>query len=819
MAEKFEAGIAFGVVAFEQVKRQLSEIRDLLFQISGQSPQSRQQNQGMDNLKSTMSSLALSLGEARNAANSLLGFGSRMTARYKGFFMDIMNVGSQFQNSRRQFELVFGDQEKASEAFQKTLTLAEKTSLSTLGVLQGVPMMQRRQVDALKSYEHQMMRNGKLESVQLSRLELINDLISGSGQRQELVWFNLNMALGGLNRNFRALFDGVETEADRKAYKAAKTAEERMEIMSQIILKNYAGTSAAMEGTYGFIMANLTDVMQNVKGILGESLGSILADGTANSPMQKLLDFVSSLKNDQAFLDSLRVTFEQIAVAVGKVIDYGTQIGKFARDFIVANPQLTKFVIMAGAAAGIMATFVGKMGLFLVGMQSMVTFLLPALFKLSLLLGTAAIPVFGFLKDTFDTLKNDGIAGLTSSFERFGLVVRGVFEIVSSYNKGVAEMSGDTVKALEKEGLFGLVTQIGGKLGYWKDLFVYEIGPAVMRVASALSQAFKALMPILIDAVIGIGNLFDAAARHGVFEALADTVISLAKVMGSLFMLFGDIVSLIFTGETAMSRMAKEGDAANTSMSNLDAVMVGLKSSLEAVTSALTALAGFIEDVRSALDPSYQKKGVSGTYSLQRNDTTGQMEVVQTGKASFEQYSLAQRYWAIRDQASAVYDLADKAGKDGDIMGSLRYMAQYTRMRESATGILGDDKFERAIAEGQMADRALVKVPVLNKTGIPQLDAIMDPAERRMMAENYLQDPLYYGKVIKAFPEFATPASAPPSADKAAETGWEKTVRELENLRRAVESNGADARDYYGKDLDIGSSFSEMALDMGGGRP
>lgn len=858
MAERFEAGIAFGVVAFNEVKRQLTEIRNLLYEISGNTPQSSRHQQGMDSLRSTMSSMALSLGEARNAANSLLQFGGQMTARYKAFFMDIMNVGSQFQNSRKQFELVYGDQEKAAGAFAKTLELAEKTSLSTLGVLQGVPMMQRRQVDALKSYEHQMMRNGKLENVQLSRLELINDLIAGSGQRQELVWFNLNMALGGLNRNFKALFDGVETEADRKAYKAAKTAEERMEIMSQIILKTYAGTSAAVEGTYGFIMANLTDVMQNIKGILGEELGNMLADGTKDSPMQKLLDFVQSLKNDEAFLASIRESFKQIASYVAQLVEYGTKFASWVRDLVVQNPGLVKLAIIMGGVLGVFATFVGKIGMFAMSLQSIVTFLLPSMLKLFLVLGAAAVPLLGFFSDLGKMLEGGGLAAFEGVFERIQMFASGVFQLVTSYKDGVARMSGDTADSLKKAGLFELVVEIGGKLGKWKEIIINDIWPAIKQMGTGLAEALKQLLPLAIDLFKWLAKVIDSAAKNGVFSALAGTIRELANAFASLVMTFGALLQMIVgSGSDAMQSAGSRASGTAGRVSQLDATMIGLSHTLNTLTGALKALAQWLDDFRSKIDPTYRAQKERALYGRQSNtaDFLGWKGPIgkpkQIGTFQQQQYSTAQQFLSMNQRAKLL-DTVGQVGRSGYSWGEIGEGMYDMVAYSSPLGILdyigpgkfgSEDNVNRRIKDwlgygSEVGIRARDEarattnwwgwlntgtpdeemMPTLRRTGIPEIDSIWNPQKRLDKGHNMARnDPRVW-----AFTQGGRTLGSPgviPVHDEA-------TSRQIDDLKATVEAGNSQAASHHEDRMAIGGEFAEAALggaystgDAAGGRP
>lgn len=489
--------------SFDNIKDGAGETQDAL----------EESMRALEHINATMDSV-------HSTGSQIHAVGQQMVGSVHSWMMDLAMAGSELETTRRQYQLAFKDQEKANAALRGAQDVAAKTNLDTLGVLNQVVSYQRLGVDALKQYNGQWTENGKVVKGQIPALQLVADLINGSGQATENVYYQLRNALRGQARSFTALFDGVQTAQETNAYKTAKNSQERMDAISAVISRVYGGISKSTEDTFGFILANLDDVVKTLKSTIGEKIVPTLA------PIVKtIFDFLDSFSRDTELINAIAEGFRQVALAVTEVMKTLVPVLNWVKDLIKQRPEVAKYAIMFVAIAGATNMMLGKFMMFTVEVGKFIQYGLPALRDglksigsamssvgmkaLPLIAGIAAIVGAAYLayrayEENFGGMR-DFVDGLV-----FGFQV--LIDIIRSWSHGTVEMSEETYNKLNDLGIAEWVIGLGGwiasaidwtvKLGkaIWENIgyvwdpiksVAYEVGSVFLEIFADIGQLIE----------------------------------------------------------------------------------------------------------------------------------------------------------------------------------------------------------------------------------------------------------------------------------------------------------------------------------------
>ncbi len=485
----------------------------------------------------------------------------------KGIFKSLFNAGKEvatlggkMESSRKQFELAFKDADIAQEKLRGAQDVAARTNLDTFEVLDSVFKMQIKGVDALKEYNGQWSEGGKIVKGQVGSLQLINDLITGSGQDSQNVFRNLNKALSGTNINFRALFDGLQTAEETASFKSAKTAQVRMDVIAQTILRTFGGISKTAEGTFGFVVDNIGDVMQILKSTVGEKLLPSI------TPLvTRVLQLIDAMAKNEKFLKAMADGVQVISDIVGPLVTGLLDLADIAVDLISSHPGLVKFALVLSLVVATVALLTGAfillvaaVGTFmLIGLPAMITGL-AALGSVMTAVGAAMAPVLlviGALtvaallvKTAFD----ENFGGIRDTVNKVKVGFIGFLEIVKNWKDGTSSMSKETAENLKKAGILDFVVRMGGLFGSIIDV-VKQVGNvifdvlvsawvAVKPVVMAVFEVMGALISVFFDfigAATGQGTALrgtkrDATGLKDVFDLLIIPLELVAKEMTSI---------------------------------------------------------------------------------------------------------------------------------------------------------------------------------------------------------------------------------------------------------------------------------------------
>lgn len=483
-------------------------------------------SKSVSGLKGTVSNLgaafAVASGQVMSMGKSILNIGVSAQKALSKFTKETLTAGGTFQSSRIIFDQAFGD--KGPKMFNAALKEAQKTSLSTTQILAQIPNFGRQGVDVLEKYNIKL-KTGKELSV--SGLQLLNDLVSATGQHSTVVFGNFNKALSGATRNFRALFDGLEKKVSKTTgksfddmFKAAKTSAERAKVIFQTISESgMGGISALTAQTYGFLLENLDDILTTIKGKIGEKL--------IEKFLPELISFgeaLSSFADNAEVINLLVSAFDSTAAALKFLAAAGSRLISFFSRLAKVNPEILKLTISLAKTVPVILILVGAFITLAGAIGSFVTFVLP-------LLTTGLLPVVVILGAvTMATLQVGVVLGLAAIALRkhFGDLGKLMFdiqpafwaliELVGNYENGITTMSKETSDALDATGNTGLIfwtIQLAGFMGrlisVTKEFFNFVIANRHL-VVDAFSPA--------VDAAVELGG--------AVFEIL-DAVFDLRK--------------------------------------------------------------------------------------------------------------------------------------------------------------------------------------------------------------------------------------------------------------------------------------------------
>ena len=498
--------------------------------------------------------------ELKQIGRGFVGVGKGIFKSLFGAGKEVAVLGGKMESSRKQFELAFGDADTAQEKLRGAQDVAARTNLDTFEVLDSVFKMQIKGVNALKEYNGQWSSGGKIVKGQVGTLMLINDLITGSGQDSQNVFRNLNKSLSGTNINFRALFDGLQSAEETSAFKSAKTAQARMDVIAKTILRTFGGISKTAEGTFGFIVDNIGDVMQILKSTVGEKLLPAITPLIA-----RVLGLIDAMAKNEKFLKAMSDGVMVLSTIIGPLVTGLLDLAEVTVDLIANHPGLVKFALVLSLIVATVALLTGAfillvaaVGTFmLIGLPAMITGL-AALGSVMTAVGAALSPVLlviGALvvaallvKTAFD----ENFGGIRDTINKVKVGFIGFLEVVKNWKDGTSSMSKETASNLKKAGILDFVVRMGGLFGSIIDV-VKQVGGVIFDVlvsawvtvkpvVEAVFEIMGSLVSIIFDfigAATGQGTALrgtkrDATGLKDVFDLLLMPLELVAKEMTSI---------------------------------------------------------------------------------------------------------------------------------------------------------------------------------------------------------------------------------------------------------------------------------------------
>lgn len=550
----FGAGVKFSVDNAGQVNRQQQQIKKGFLGIRTSANQAALAS---TRLNVNTLTVAESFNILQAKSDALSRAGKSILSGFLTVGTELATAGSQLEQTRKLFTLAFKDQEVANKNLIAAQKVAAQTNLDTIQTLDSVVKFQRLGVDSLKEYTSEWVENGKIVTGQVGTLQLIADLINGSGQASSNVFRNLSIALKGQLINFSALFDGAEELSEKAAFNAAKTAQERMDVILQTTNRLFGGISKSTEGTFGFIIDNLGDVFTILKATVGEQILPILTPFA-----QKLLDFLSALGENKKFLDAMVIASKNLAGIVLPIAEALLSIAQSAVDFAATNPELFKSIVAYVALKGVLLIILGAIGTLLATVGLFVSVVLPAIkvgialfigalgtISVALIKIAAIVGVVIAIAKLIRVAYEENFGGLKDVIDKTILAIKAIIEITKNWSDGTSKVSKETAENLQKAGISDTVIKIGGFVGSMVDMFqrmgrmlVDTLGP----IWEAVKPGFQEMFGFFVDLVSLIGEFFtilftdSADALDGTkkdlsgFQSVLNTVVFAFKMMGNI---------------------------------------------------------------------------------------------------------------------------------------------------------------------------------------------------------------------------------------------------------------------------------------------
>jgi len=473
---------------------------------------------------------ALSLQNLSMVAGRIEMAGQRMVNSVRGALTGILNLGQQFQRQRTTMSRVFkGDTEAAGQAMTTVMEVSAKTSLDTLQAMNLFTTFKRQQADALKTYNVETLIAGKMQKTQITGLELVNDLLAESAQDPHMIMGrHFPMAIQGQMRNFRALFDGVQNEAETRAFKAAKTAQERADVIFGIIARVYGGAGKAAEKNWYQVMQNIGDIKQNLLGLVGEGLVAGLTPALMNDEKTGVLDMLTRMSEDKKFVEELRGSFERLGAMIGRASLRATELVNRFVELTREHPRLVEVGFVIATIASALTLGAGKSLGLVTNLAMLGVQVLPSIMSASLpvIVGfSGLLAVVGLLAAAGYGLYyawENNLSGIGEELRKLTRGIQGVWQVVTSFSNGMASIDSELADKLRRDGTLDVVIEIGSWFGKIKEgateLFEYIGTKAPLLIepfSKMLSPLLEAIQNIFDMQVGGLKNIFG-----GMFEGL-----------------------------------------------------------------------------------------------------------------------------------------------------------------------------------------------------------------------------------------------------------------------------------------------------------
>lgn len=405
----------------------------------------------------------------QQAGQQLQDFGTGILTTMASFGQQVLRFSTANEGVLESFRFVYGD--RADALMRQTNEVASRTSMLTSQVQEIVTTLGRTGVT--DPFASVTTSAGQA----ITAVEALNDLAATMGSRgAEHLSVSIRSFLGGATeasavRSAQARFDlPMEIVNELKAVFRGTDGDlqARYQGFAQIISQHFGGAGRAMEGTTGFMLANLEDKWQ----LFMTSLGS-----TALDSFKPLLREVSTwLGNLTADGSAFRDAFKALADIAATVAGWLFKIVKFATEFAQAHPTLVKWTVILTAIAAVVAIIIGKLmvgivvfgglivaALVLAGIVSMIAMVLAPL-MITAMIAVAAIAAV-FLPPILAAMaiwQND-TWGVRTGLERVWNIMKAMYQLINSEDAfGEGLIDNETFAELERLGITQLVLDIWG---------------------------------------------------------------------------------------------------------------------------------------------------------------------------------------------------------------------------------------------------------------------------------------------------------------------------------------------------------------------
>lgn len=333
----------------------------------------------------------------------------------------------------------------------------------------------------------------------------------------------------------------------KTAMQGAGDQQERLRRIAPLLARDFGGAANVMTSTWEFISSQMTDIGEK----LLHTFGKPMMDSLKVSLREFQNFFVGQpdgiiLKENIHRLDSLKDAFTDIGEKIGFAAIFVKDVALGLFEILRTHPGIVKFVaqvslvatLFAGILASVIAIKVALMALVFAGPMGAVI---------------AALGVGAFL------IAKWAVSGesVIDTFRKLKIVATGVMEILATMTGHTAELSEETVKFANENGVLGLIVKIG-MFAYRVGLFLDGIREGIMSnigvIQSAFQPAWEAVNRILIRMGFTAGTSADAWKNAGL--VVAEVLTAIALGIGGVVSGLASITAWITDNKSAITAVA-----------------------------------------------------------------------------------------------------------------------------------------------------------------------------------------------------------------------------------------------------------------------
>jgi len=541
----------------ENISKSIGDIRGQAGQLSSMGDS---MGKAMDQVASNTRTAAIAAvaQQIQGLSQKFVELSDTVRTRGKEFIQDIFTETAAFQDTQADLKFAFGSQWES--VYDEVLKDSAKLTFSFQDVAQLASGLGRMKINPFGGVDESSQKFLSKTGEYVRALEVIQDAADASGRDSQKFMFSLREAISGDMKSIRDALDLPKevTEKWKKAIDAAKDPQAKYNTMIKELATLYGGAGALKAQNWNKTMAQIPDLLQQIKAAAGaEGIKYLTAD------MAEFVDVLGDIAKDKDIMKALAEGFTILIYPIRLAVQWGTKLVGFLGDLVKQYPWLPKVVaifvafnaavlILVGSFAGLILAIGGVIaGVMAIGSEVLLPLLAASVFLLPLmvLLGVVLMSIGLGIKSISDTSKRE-LQTPISMFEKIKVVFSALYEMISTFNGTTSEMSIETYNALKKSGMEGFVD-------------------GVMKVWLRLNQLWDGFTATMDDLSLSVGP----------------TALELLGELKKAFLLFADMLGLTTLQTAATNKSGK--DWANTGRDIATSLIVITKMMLGLMTTAI----------------------------------------------------------------------------------------------------------------------------------------------------------------------------------------------------------------------------------------
>jgi len=554
----FDAGVRLTVM--EDWQQKFDEFKDALANIAGAAEDTgKQVKESVEAIAGN--TLSAVIEHAKESLDQVVAFGMGILNQGKDFVMRAVHAAADMDDTLKQMQIVFKD--KAVETFEKTEEAADNAGFAFKEAAGFVLSMGKMGVDALAK-----VKSATGESI--TALESLDDLSAFTGQSLGAMQQTMARAFSmggknakGLEKLIGRLFARAPLKSwEKQAIASAHGMQKKFETVAQLVQNKFGGMSNITDMAFNELSKNIEDIGHDILGKMGKPLQDAMVP-----LLSDVYKFAIEVKRNKPLFEAIGEVFKEIGVQVTFFVQQGLKVARFLVGFITEHREIFKTVVIWGAYAVALVTAGAALlsaaiavGLFL----KVIVLAIPAILAGAAAIATVvaiigALVAVGYV---FYRAYMENWGGFATLIDRIRYAVVGLWEVITSWSNGTAELSQETAEALQNAGIFEWVVNVGGWLGsivdYVKSALSFILGQW-RRVAGALQPVMEGFLTVwgrLFQIFVDVGQSFGLVSNQMdgtkrsidfvivVVNFLVDAFIFALNVMGDIFQVIGWVISI-----------------------------------------------------------------------------------------------------------------------------------------------------------------------------------------------------------------------------------------------------------------------------------